>query len=276
MISRITGILASSRDSGGYDPDAQAFITAVGTLTTAQEIAINDLVLAMKSAGVWAKGIAYYPMVGGSASAHKWNLFDPRDLDAAFRGVFVGGWTHNTNGAQGNGTTGALNTFVIPNTHLTENSVSMVYSSGTSASINKPNMGTQGNASIPSMTLYIRFGGVLYSDMHNYSTGRTSGTVASGDDVFINSRTASNVHKVYKGGSQVGSTNTGAAMPGGYTFSDFDEPIAISAIRNFASSIYDGYNSAVCNGSGIFTGMSDTEVSDLSTAINNFNTALSR
>jgi hypothetical protein len=47
---------------------------------------------------------ALYPFVGGTAAQHKFNLKDPRDLDAAFRLVFNGGWTHSSNGALPNGT----------------------------------------------------------------------------------------------------------------------------------------------------------------------------
>jgi len=57
---------------------------------------------------------ALYPFVGGSATSHKWNLKDPRDLDAAYRLVFNGGWTHTSSGAQPNGTTGYANTFLNP------------------------------------------------------------------------------------------------------------------------------------------------------------------
>ena len=49
---------------------------------------------------------ALYPFVGGTATSHKFNLKDPRDLDAAFRLQFNGGWTHNSNGVTPNGTNG--------------------------------------------------------------------------------------------------------------------------------------------------------------------------
>jgi hypothetical protein len=94
-----------------YDPDAQAFFTASG-LTGATELnAVNQLVLDMKSYGIWSKMKAIYPFVGGTAALHKWNLKDPRDLDAAFRLVFSGGWTHSSTGAFPNGTNAYADTF---------------------------------------------------------------------------------------------------------------------------------------------------------------------
>ena len=101
-----------------YDPDAQAFFTASG-LTGATELnAVNQLVVDLKAANIWTKMKAIYPFVGGTAALHKWNLKDPQDLDAAFRLVFNGGWTHSSNGALPNGTNGYANTFLNANTIL--------------------------------------------------------------------------------------------------------------------------------------------------------------
>ena len=101
-----------------YDPDAQAFFTASG-LTGATELnAVNQLVVDLKAANIWTKMKAIYPFVGGTAALHKWNLKDPQDLDAAFRLVFNGGWTHSSNGALPNGTNGYANTFLNAKTIL--------------------------------------------------------------------------------------------------------------------------------------------------------------
>lgn len=100
--------------SAGYDADAQAFFTAAAITNATQKTAVNDLVVALKGYGVWANILALYPMVGGTASSHKYNLKDPRDLDAAFRLSFIGGWTHDSNGATGNGSTGYADTFFNP------------------------------------------------------------------------------------------------------------------------------------------------------------------
>ena len=54
---------------------------------------------------------ALYPFVGGSAISHKFNLKDPRDLDAAYRLQFNGGWTHSNIGALPNGTNGYADTY---------------------------------------------------------------------------------------------------------------------------------------------------------------------
>lgn len=92
------------------DPDAQAFITAASITDPTQQSAVNQLVVDLKAASLWTKMKAVYPFVGGSASSHKWNLKDPRDLDAAFRITFSGGITHNSNGVNYGGVNGVATT----------------------------------------------------------------------------------------------------------------------------------------------------------------------
>jgi hypothetical protein len=106
------------------DTDAQAFINAASITDGTQISAIDTLVTSLKSAGIWTKMRAIYPFVGGSATSHKLNLKDPRDLDDAFRLAFNGGWTHNSNGATPNGTNGYAKTFFV-GTNLSMNSSSL-------------------------------------------------------------------------------------------------------------------------------------------------------
>jgi hypothetical protein len=112
------GILARSASGGAVDPDAQAFITAASITDPTQQSAINQLVVDLKGYSIWTKMKALYPFCGGSASSHKFNLKDPRDLDAAFRLTFVGGLTHSATGVKGNGTNGYFRTYLLANTDL--------------------------------------------------------------------------------------------------------------------------------------------------------------
>jgi hypothetical protein len=100
------------------DSDAQAFLNAAGITDLGQATAINTLVTDLKSAGVWNKMKALYPFVGGTATTHKFNLKDPRDLDVAFRLTFTGGWTHTSTGALPNGSNGYANTFFVPSNNF--------------------------------------------------------------------------------------------------------------------------------------------------------------
>lgn len=120
----------NSRSSASVDPDAQAFITAAGITDPTQQTAINNLVVGLKSNGLWTKMNAIYPFVGGTSTTHKWNLKDPRDLNAAYRLVFSGGWTHSSTGATPNGVNAYADTFLIPSAVL--NYASLSYYSRTS------------------------------------------------------------------------------------------------------------------------------------------------
>ena len=100
------------------DPDAAAFISAVSITNPTQISAIDQLVIGLKNANLWTKFKAIYPFVGGNASAHKFNLKDPRDLDVAYRLVFNGGWTHSATGALPNGTTAYADTKLNQNTSM--------------------------------------------------------------------------------------------------------------------------------------------------------------
>jgi len=113
-----------------FDADAQAFITAAGLTNPTQQSAVNTLVLSLKANNIWTKMRAIYPFVGGTATTHKFNLINPADTNAAFRLVFFGGWTHTTNGAQGNGTNTYADSFFIPSTQYSviDNAALSVYS----------------------------------------------------------------------------------------------------------------------------------------------------
>jgi hypothetical protein len=113
IIGRTSGASAS------FDPDAVAFFTATGITDPTQKLAVNNLVVGMKAASLWTKSKVIYPFVGGTATTHKYNLKDPRDLDAAFRITFTGGVAHAATGVTFNGTTGFADTHFNPSTDYT-------------------------------------------------------------------------------------------------------------------------------------------------------------
>ena len=99
---------------GNLDQDAANFLTATGITDPTISTAIDTLVTDLKGYGIWTKMKTIYPFVGGTATTHKFNLKDSRDLDAAFRLVFYGGWTHSVAGILGNGSNTYADTFYIP------------------------------------------------------------------------------------------------------------------------------------------------------------------
>jgi len=133
------GIIASQ-----FDYDALLFLSAAGITDPTQRLAINYLTFSLKLNGLWDKLNAIYPMVGGTATTHKFNLKNPADTNAAFRLNFVGGWSHSLNGALPNGTNAYANTFLTPSTSLSLNSTHLSYYSRTNQTGTRVEMGVNG------------------------------------------------------------------------------------------------------------------------------------
>ena len=84
--------------SKGIDSDSQNFLNAAMINNAQIANAVNNLVLDLKKYGLWTKMKAIYPIVGGNAWSHKFNLKDPRDVDSAYRLFFSGTWTNGLTG----------------------------------------------------------------------------------------------------------------------------------------------------------------------------------
>lgn len=129
MILASNGILASSIQSGG-DADYVAFynrvIAAGGSLTSTEQSATLQLVLDLKSYGIWANMKAIYPMVGASAAACAQNL-----KSSSFTGTFTSGWTFASTGATPNGTSAYMETYFNSSTDSSTNSGCLGYYSRT-------------------------------------------------------------------------------------------------------------------------------------------------
>jgi hypothetical protein len=101
----------------GFDPSTSAFISRVtsagGTLSALEKTATNQLVVDLKAYGLWNSMKAIYPMVGASAAACAQNL-----KSSSFTGTFSGGWTYSANGITGNGTNAYMDTNVKNNINL--------------------------------------------------------------------------------------------------------------------------------------------------------------
>jgi hypothetical protein len=250
-----------------FDPDAQAFITAAGITDNTQKSAINTLVLDMKGFGIWTKMKAIYPFVGGTASTHKWNLKDPRDLDAAFRLVFNGGWTHSSTGVQANGTNAYGDT--------------------------KLNMST--NYSVNDSTHISFYSRTSTNTSTSYDLGVYDGTVitaciAARNSVSYNGVNDNNVLHTYpdlNGAAFYMANRLGTTMNGwrnnvkGIQVTTIAQTrlnlnMFLANLNNFGSpnpGLYSPRQYAFCT---IGDGLTDTEAGNFYTAVQNFNTTLTR
>ena len=255
-----------------YDPDAQLFFnaqTAAGvTLTTTQMNAVNQWVVDAKAAGIWTKMKAVYPIVGGTATAHKFNLKNPLDTNAAFRLVFSGGWTHSSTGMLPNGTNAYANTFFNTATQSTLNNTHASYYSRT----NSENLGIElgnSNGSGSQLLLALRYTAIgCISDQYNSTTGRIIIANANSQGLYITSRTTSAIHKLFKNSAQIGATNTGAS--GSLQNLNF----YIGAQNSSGTAI--AFSNRECAFASIGDGLTDAEALALYNAVQTFNTTLAR
>jgi hypothetical protein len=258
---------------GGTDADAQAFITAAGITDATQQSAINTLVTDLKGYSIWSKMKAIYPFVGGTSSTHKWNLKDPRDLDAAFRLVFNGGWTHSSNGVTPNGTNGYANTFFSPAANMSSSSSHFTqYIRNNSTGFYNDN-GIFDASNTNAIALNSRdASGNNISIIGNQSTNRitTSNTTSIG--YHQATRTSNTVFKMFVNASQIGTTNT-VNFTGMSTITG-NMIIGATALNNGSSIV----NYSIRN-YAFFTlgdGLTDTEAANLYTAVQAYQTTLSR
>lgn len=152
------------------------------------------------------------------ASQMKYNLKDARDLDAAFRLTWSGGWTYSSTGATPNGTNGYADTKLVPSSTLaSQNSTHLSYYINQNAKIQAFQMGVRGNNASDT------FIGARFSSTQNYNnvnynlpTLNTETNNVSG--MLLVSRTSSTNFKYYKN-SSLYQTNvaTSSALPDIYS-----------------------------------------------------------
>lgn len=256
-----------------YDADAQAFITATGISGTNAN-AINQLVLDLKAASIWTKMKAIYPFVGGTATAHKFNLKDPRDLDAAFRLSFYGGWTHSSTGALPNGTTGYANTFLKPFSNLTSMNNHLSYYSRTNTTFAYDNgVGddylTSGKSLIVTFNHGINISKAFIQCLDaNAVTGAETNTLG----LIMGSRTSSTSLKLYRNGTLKGtnSTSTSISLPNENCFLG-------GLYYRLAGGTYSTlYGKKECAFASIGDGLTDAEALAFYNAVQTFQTSLNR
>lgn len=254
-----------------YDADAQAFFTAAGITDNTQKTAVNQLVVDLKTYGIWTKMKAIYPFVGGTSTTHKYNLKDPQDTDGAFRLVFSGGWTHSSTGADPGGVNGYADTkFNQMNSwtstsnasagiYLRENVASTAVDIGASS-----NAGNGDNSTI----IYSRYTGDNFYGSAN-GTGVSGAANTNSQGFFAVSRTNTTQHSIYKRGSstinQTSSVNIGT---------NINKTIYIGAANN--NGVADYFSNREIAFAFFGDGLTQSEVGDYYTAVQAFQTTLGR
>jgi hypothetical protein len=255
------------------DADAQAFIEATGIDSTTQANAINTLVIGMKAQGLWTKMKAVYPMVGGTADSHKYNLKNPLNTDAAFRLSFIGTWIHDSTGALSNGSNAYANTFFTPLTQFSSrNSLSII------ANISG---GTLGGGSSP-YTIAGGTGGLNTDETGHFFRATTKLSVFVGEANAIlavsNSTTTGYSATNSLGGATSYVLGTSAIATGTVSASGTlgTVPLFISAVNQGGTPFSVSYQNVKYNNISFGDGLTLTEHNNYRTLINTFNTSIGR
>lgn len=201
---------------GGIDPDAQAYINELSnqgySATPTEQAAINNLFLALKSASIYSINWtgytpsgstsiidALYLFMGSAANPAAVNIADPRDLDAAYRASFIGGWTLTGNGAQADGTTGYARTFLTDT--LLADTNGRWFGAGSLTDSNPGASVEVGKGSSQVCRLQLRSSGSLRVEL--YSIQQTAVVADSLGNVVAYRTTGSNNVVAYKGASKL-------------------------------------------------------------------------
>jgi len=259
-----------SGGGSGFDPDAQAFIDAVGADATISEY-INTMFLGMKGEGTtngtnfYSKLYAVYPMAPSDASTisadtTKWNAVNPLDTDAAFRIT----WTNTPlfSLSLGVGQNGSNNAF--GNTHFIESANMTAGNNGSTMSVSRQS--TVFNSYSFGTNVGTLFAQRKTGNHGVFSSGITISTTAA-LDVYTASRLNATDLKLYRNGTQASTSATSASTQS--TGSCF-----ILAFNNGVapSSIFDG----AIDFTVIHDGLTANESQDLYDVINTWKTNLGR
>lgn len=249
--------------AGGFDTDAQAFFNRVtaagGSLTTTEKVATNQLVIDLKGYSIWSKMQAIYPMVGASAAACAQNL-----KSSSFTGTFNGGWTYASTGVTPNGTSAYMDSSFIPlNDNIANSSHMSYYSRTLSGSGVRIDMGCYQSSTNPNQIAISVNGTSTYCNPNCTNDSQVIFN-SNSQGFFVASRTSSTRVMGQRNSTQtIGTANENRN----------NTKIFIGAV-NIGGANY--FSDRQCAFASIGDGLTDTEASDFYTAVQTFNTTLSR
>ena len=251
-----------------FDADAQSFFIRVaaagGTLNSTEQVAINDLVLNMKTFGIWDSMKAIYPMVGASAAACSQNL-----KSSLFTGSFSSGWTFASTGVNGNGTSSFFNTNLnqFSNLLASNNHISIYSRTNTNPTALTADCGITNNTSFSFSQLLLRNSGNA-----SYENGSQVISVSTANSLglYCGTSTSATSAKLYKNGSSIATSTTTQAR------ALFNNNIYIGATNVSTTNLPLYFTSRQYAFASIGDGLTDTQASDFYTAVQAFNTTLAR
>jgi hypothetical protein len=139
----------------------------------------------------------------------KYNLKDARDLDAAFRLTWSGGWTYSATGATPNGTNAYADTKLLPSTNLSQNSTHL------SSYIRNTSQGVLlGTDNAFRLWIAPNFNGInKYVEINSGATTAPSATISSATGLWVGNRIINTQSRLYNNNSlNYTATSTSAGL----------------------------------------------------------------
>ena len=244
-----------------YDPAALAFINAAGLTADTHKDAVNRLVLDLKAASLFTptKIQALWPLLGGTADAHRYNLLDP----ATFPLTYGPGMQHSALGLAGGGSL-ALTGYVASRDMVDDTLHLAVY---VRALTDDPwDMGSV-ETETQVQGLLVKRAAIAGSDIGDDGSF-TNVPLPTAPGFFIGSRTSRTSHVSYQNGAAVGSNSSPTPAP----MNRCTAPMALCG----ASGTNGGASAKPIALASIGPGLSASEVAAYATAVQRYQTALGR
>lgn len=247
-----------------FDADAVLYFERIenngGTLSGLEKQAVNQLIFDLKQYGIWNTISAAYPMIGSSSIAFAQNL-----KSASFTGSFSSGGSFTSNGFVTNGVSTMNTNFVPSNESIGVNNLCISgYTNSNIASETKYLIGaSDGSNETAILPIYNNtFQGYINESIYNGSVGNV---VSKG--YYIAQKNNTNNILLYKDNTKLlSASNTSTTKT----------PVSIHlGGRNLNGTVYN-ITSCDIQFAHIGSGLTDTEVSNLYTAVQSFQTALNR
>jgi hypothetical protein len=245
-----------------FDSDAQSFMTSASITDSTQQAAVNYLVTDLKSNNLWTKMKAVYPMVGGNATSHSYNLKNP----SQFQITWNGGITHDSNGVLSNGINGYGNT----NFNLSTNSTASNISAGiySRTNINSgPSIGAV-TATYRGLQITAKFtDNNTYYGANDFIVDGSGNYVTNTQKLFIVNREGVGTKKLYRDGIAINTaTSIESVVPN----------LNVYLLSRNYNGATDGFDSKQLAFSFLGDTLTSVDVTNLNTIIQNYQTILSR
>jgi len=255
----------------GYNPYfyANNFLRDANITDPTQMEAISYLVKELVDNNLIGKFNVIYPMVGGDATKHSYNLIDT----GLYRLTFNGGWTHSANGALPNGTNAWANTGFIPtNVSGTDNAHISYYSRTNNQNADEYPMGCSSFGANPVVYLRIRDSGNLAeAGFGTYRVNQpitASGGSTDGRGLFMGNFQSATLRQLLRNKTVLNANTVSQAM------GKATAPVFLGGYNN--NNVAIGLSSKQCAFASIGNGMSNIEQGLFYDIVQEYQTILGR